>query len=64
VRADVAHRDAKREDTTGDCERERGRLLSTYSDTLDVVAQHLTMTLGTTLAKALASLATSGHFRY
>ena len=30
-------------------------------DTLDVVAEHLAMTLGASLAKTLASLAASGH---
>ena len=30
-------------------------------DTLDVVSQHLTVTLSASLAKSLASFATSGH---
>ena len=30
-------------------------------DALDVVSQHLTVTLGASLSESLASLATSGH---
>jgi len=44
-------------DTTSSCETSDGRL----GDTLDVVSQNLPVSLGTTLAEALATFAASSH---
>merc|ERR1711935_891261 len=44
-------------DSTPPCETTDGGL----GDALDVVSQHLPVTLGASLAKSLASLASSGH---